>query len=51
MRAELRTMLSAEDYDSAKRTTFTAFGCLGKQGINLGCVAVFFRGGQKRCVE
>jgi hypothetical protein len=51
MREELRTMLSAEDYDGAERTTFTAFECLGQQGINLGCVAVFFRVGQKRRLE
>jgi hypothetical protein len=44
-------MLSAEDYDGAQRTAFTAFECLGQQGINLGFVAVFFRGGQKRRVE
>ena len=47
MREELRTMLSAADYDSAKRTTFTAFEWLGQQSINFGFVAVFFRIGQK----
>ena len=51
MREEFRTMLSAEDYDGAKRTAFTAFGYLGQQSIDLGFVAVFFCVGQKRRLE